>query len=53
MARELDENFFYVAQAPELPGCISQGKTSEGAIESIKDAIRGFLESLRKHGWRE
>jgi antitoxin HicB len=35
---------------PCLPGCISQGKTREEAIENIKDAIRGYLESLKKHG---
>ena len=47
---ELDEDGFYVAQVPVLPGCISQGKTREEAIENIKDAIRGYLESLKKHG---
>ncbi|NHV98338.1 MAG: type II toxin-antitoxin system HicB family antitoxin [Thaumarchaeota archaeon] len=47
---ERDEDGFYVAQVPELPGCISQGKTREEAIENIKDAIRGYLESLKKHG---
>jgi len=47
---EQDEDGFYVAQVPALPGCISQGKTREEAIENIKDAIRGYLESLKKHG---
>ena len=47
---ERDEDGFYVAQVPELPGCISHGKTREEAIENIKDAIRGYLESLKKHG---
>jgi predicted RNase H-like HicB family nuclease len=47
---ERDEDGFYVAQVPVLPGCISQGKTREEAIENIKDAIRGYLESLKKHG---
>ncbi len=47
---ERDEDGFYVAQVPALPGCISQGKTREEAIENIKDAIRGYLESLKKHG---
>lgn len=39
----------YVAECPSLPGCISQGKTREEAIDNIKDAIRGYLESLKKH----
>ena len=47
---ERDEDGFYVAQVPELPGCISQGKTREKAIENIKDAVRGYLENLKKHG---
>ncbi|MCL7395775.1 MAG: type II toxin-antitoxin system HicB family antitoxin [Thaumarchaeota archaeon] len=47
---ERDEDGFYVAQVPELPGCISQGKTREEAIENIKDAVRGYLENLKKHG---
>ncbi len=47
---ERDEDGFYVAKVPVLPGCISQGKTREEAIENIKDAIRGYLESLKKHG---
>ena len=47
---EIDEDGVYVAQCPSLPGCISQGKTREEALENIKDAIKGYIESLRKHG---
>ena len=39
----------YVVECPTLPGCISQGKTKEEALENIKDAIRGYIESLKKH----
>jgi len=31
------------------PGCISQGKSRKEVLENIQDAIRGYLESLRKH----
>jgi predicted RNase H-like HicB family nuclease len=44
-----DEDGFYVAQVPELPGCISQGKTRAEAIANIRDAIAGYLFSLKKH----
>lgn len=44
-----DEDGVYVIECLNLPGCISQGKTKEDAIENIKDAIRGYLESLKKH----
>jgi antitoxin HicB len=47
---ETDEEGWFVAECPTLPGCISQGKTREEAINNIRDAIGGYLESLRKHG---
>ncbi|GAB4130592.1 type II toxin-antitoxin system HicB family antitoxin [Thermopirellula anaerolimosa] len=43
---EQDEDGVFVAEVPALPGCISQGKTRSEAIENIKEAIAGYLESL-------
>ncbi len=43
---EKDENGFFVAEATNLPGCISQGTTRAEAIENIKEAIELYLESL-------
>jgi len=43
------EDGVFVAECPSLPGCISQGATRDEAIANIKDAIAGYLESLRKH----
>ncbi len=40
----------YVAEVPELPGCVSQGKTLDKAIENIKEAIQGYLYVEAKHG---
>lgn len=34
----------YVADALDLPGCVSQGKTIEEAKNNIKDAIKAYLE---------
>jgi predicted RNase H-like HicB family nuclease len=34
----------YVADALDLPGCVSQGKSLEEAKQNIKDAIRSYLE---------
>jgi predicted RNase H-like HicB family nuclease len=45
-----DEDGQFVAECPSLPGCISQGETRELALENIQDAIKGYLESLKKHG---
>ncbi len=46
---EQDEDGVFVAECPALPGCISEGKTRKQALENIQDAIRGYLESLKKH----
>jgi predicted RNase H-like HicB family nuclease len=46
---EQDEEGVFVAECPSLPGCISQGKSRKEALENIQDAIKGYLESLKKH----
>jgi antitoxin HicB len=46
---EQDEDGIFVAECPCLPGCISQGKSRKEALENIRDAIKGYLESLKKH----
>ncbi len=40
----------YVASVPSLPGCMSQGKSKEEALENIEDAIGGYLEVLKETG---
>ena len=47
---EQDEDGIFVAKVPSLPGCISEGKTRKEALANIKDAIDGYLASLKKHG---
>ena len=34
--------------APGLPGCWSQGKSEEEALENIKDAIRTYLDAVNE-----
>lgn len=46
---EQDEDGMFVAECPSLPGCVSQGKTRKEALENIQDAIKGYIESLKKH----
>ncbi len=46
---EPDEDGIFVAECSSLPGCISQGRTRQEAINNIKDAIQGYLVSLKKH----
>ncbi|MBI2541197.1 type II toxin-antitoxin system HicB family antitoxin [Candidatus Woesearchaeota archaeon] len=46
---EQDEDGVFTAECPSLPGCISQGKNRSEAVKNIKDAIQGYLESLKQH----
>jgi predicted RNase H-like HicB family nuclease len=47
---EPDEDGVFVAECPDLPGCVSQGATREEAKANIQDAIGGYLRSLEQHG---
>jgi antitoxin HicB len=40
----------YVVTVPALPGLVTEGGTLEEARAMVKGAIRGYLESLMKHG---
>lgn len=40
------EDGWLVVECPSLPGCVSQGRTVEEALENIKDAIQGCLDVL-------
>jgi predicted RNase H-like HicB family nuclease len=44
-----DDGTFSV-YVPDLPGCISTGRTHEEAIESIREAITGHIQTLRELG---
>jgi predicted RNase H-like HicB family nuclease len=41
-----DEAGYYVAEVPALPGCLSQGKTYNEALENVKEAIEGWFEVM-------
>ncbi len=47
---EPDEDGVFVVECPALPGCVSQGRTRAEALANIKDAMTGYLASLKKHG---
>ena len=44
------EDGYWVAECPSLPGCISQGATKAEAIDNIREAIEGWIETMRAHG---
>jgi predicted RNase H-like HicB family nuclease len=40
----------YSAYVPDLPGCISTGKTLEQTEENIKEAISLYIDTLKEDG---
>ena len=47
---EQDEDGVFIATCPALPGCVSQGQTRTEGTANIREAIEGYLHSLKKHG---
>lgn len=45
-----DEDNYIIAEVPSLPGCISQGKTRQEALQNIREAIALHLEVLHERG---
>lgn len=43
-----DEGF--AVSVPGLPGCHSQGATEQDALDSIRDALRGYLDVVAELG---
>lgn len=41
----------YTAYVPDLPGCVSEGETLDEAADMIRDAMGGYLESLKARGY--
>ncbi len=40
----------YVAHAPALKGCVSQGKTEEEAVRNISEATEVYVQALVEDG---
>ena len=47
---ERDEDGMWVAECLTIPGCVSQGKTKEQALDNIKEAIELCLEVRAEKG---
>ncbi len=45
-----DEDGVWIAECPSIPGCVSQGKTKEEALENVKEAIQLCLEVRAENG---
>ena len=40
----------YLARVPDLPGCVSDGETPEGALANVGEAIENWIEAARAWG---
>ena len=50
MTLERDETGVIVAECPAIPGCVSQGKTEDEAVENIREAIQACIEARAANG---
>ena len=44
------EDHAFVADVPELPGCMAHGNTYESALANIKEAIELWLTTAKEFG---
>lgn len=40
----------YIAEVPELPGCMAHGDTPEAALKNAQDAIGLWIDTAKAHG---
>ncbi len=45
-----DEDELYIAEVPELPGCMAHGSSYDEALSSSQDAIQLWLETATEFG---
>jgi predicted RNase H-like HicB family nuclease len=45
-----DGSIVYMAEIPDLPGCMSHGRTTEEARQSLEDAKREYIAALQERG---
>ena len=45
-----DEDGVWIVECPAIPGCVSQGKTKDEALDSIREAITLCLEVRAEKG---
>jgi predicted RNase H-like HicB family nuclease len=44
------EDEAFIAEVPELPGCMAHGMTPEDTLKNIKDAIQLWIDTAKESG---
>ena len=45
-----DEDAAFIAEVPELPGCMADGATYDAAVAAVQVVIREWIETAREIG---
>ena len=45
-----DQDQVFIAEVPELPGCMAHGKNQPDALANVNDAIELWLDTAREFG---
>ncbi len=45
-----EEDNAFVADVPELPGCMAHGGTQEEALRNVQEAMSGWIEVAQQRG---
>ncbi|WP_040417458.1 type II toxin-antitoxin system HicB family antitoxin [Desulfonatronospira thiodismutans] len=45
-----EEDQAYLAEVPELPGCMAHGDSYEAALANVKEAIQLWIDTAREFG---
>jgi predicted RNase H-like HicB family nuclease len=46
-----NENNAFIAEIPELKGCVAHGETDEEALKNIKFVANEWLQIAKEEGW--
>jgi len=46
------EDDCYIAEMPELPGCMADGKSYEEALKNIETVSKLWIETAKELGWK-
>ena len=45
-----NEDEVFIAEVPELPGCMAHGDTQQAALKNINDAMQLWIDTAREFG---